>query len=115
MKTIRLLPCLVFLAAALRLPAAPVESRISAVTVYQDRAVVTRTAAVQLPGGTTELVFANLPPSLNEQSLQGSGRGTAQASILDVSARQTFVDFTPNARVKELEDQLRSLAKCTRS
>ena len=114
MKTPRLLLSLGLFATALRLGAAPVDSHISAVTVYQDRAVVTRTATVQLTGGTVELVFANLPQALNEQSLQVSGKGTAQATILDVSAKQTFVDYTPNARVKELEDQLRTLAKQVR-
>jgi len=114
MKTTRLVLSLTLLAAALRLSAAPVDSRISAVTVYQDRAVVTRTATVQLTGGTTELVFANLPQALNEQSLQVSGKGSAAATILDVSAKQTFVDYTPNARVKELEDQLRVLGKESR-
>ena len=94
--------------------AAPVNSTISAVTVYTDRAVVTRSATVDLAGGTTELVFANLPQALNERSLQVSGRGTAQALILDVSAKQTYVDFTPNARVKELEDQLKGLGKQVR-
>ncbi len=96
------------------LRAAPATSTISAVTVYTDRAVVTRTASVELVAGTTELIFANLPQALNERSLQVSGRGTAQALILDVSAKQTFVDFTPNARVKELEDQLKGLGKQVR-
>lgn len=111
MKMLRLSLAAALGLAALRLAAAPVDSRISAVTVYQDRAVVTRLASVDLAGGTTELVFANLPQSLNEQSLQVGGRGTAQATILDVSAKQTYVDFTPNARVKELEDQLKALGK----
>ena len=112
MKTPRLfLAVLCLLSSVLCLRAAQVDSRISAVTVYQDRAVVTRSATVQLTGGTTELIFANLPQALNEQSLQVSGKGTAQATILDVSAKQTFVDYTPNARVKELEDQLRALGK----
>ncbi len=93
----------------------PVDSKISAVTVYTDRAVVTRSATVELAGGTIELTFANLPQALNERSLQVSGRGTAQALILDVSAKQTYVDFTPNARVKELEDQLRGLGRQMRS
>lgn len=115
MKTPCLLLVLGLLSSVLRLAAAPVDSRISAVTIYQDRAVVTRTATVQLGGGTAELVFANLPQSLNEQSLQVSGRGTAQASILDVSAKQTYVDYTPDARVKELEDQLKALGKQMRS
>jgi uncharacterized protein (TIGR02231 family) len=90
---------------------APVDSTITAVTVYTDRAVVTRTASVDLPGGITELVFANLPQALNEHSLQVSGKGTAQALILDVASKQTYIDFTPNARVKEIEDQLRGLQK----
>jgi uncharacterized protein (TIGR02231 family) len=111
MKTPRLLLALGLLASVVRLSALPADSRITAVTVYQDRAVVTRTATVQLPGGTTELVFAHLPQTLNEQSLQVSGKGTAQASILDVSAKQTYVDYTPDVRVKELEDQLKAFAK----
>ncbi|MBI2518125.1 MAG: mucoidy inhibitor MuiA family protein [Opitutae bacterium] len=111
MKIIRLFLSLSALLAVLRLGAAPVTSTISAVTVYTDRAVVTRTATAELGTGVTELVFANLPESLNEQSLQVSGKGTAAATILDVSAKQTYVDFTPNARVKELEDQLKALGK----
>ena len=114
MKSTRLVLLLGLLSAVLRLGAAPVSSTISAVTVYTDRAVVTRTATVELAGGTAELVFANLPDALNERSLQVSGKGTAQALILDVSAKQTFVDFTPNARVKELEDQLKGLQKLMR-
>src|SRR5689334_13206344 len=90
--------------------AAPViaNSHISAVTVYADRAVVTRTVALDPAAtGVIEVAFEKLPTSLLDQSLQVSGRGTAQTSILDVAARATFVDFTPNARIKALEDELR--------
>ncbi|MDB6166702.1 MAG: hypothetical protein JWQ83_1842 [Lacunisphaera sp.] len=115
MKTLRPFPSvLCLLSSVLWLNAAPVPSTITAVTVYTDRAVVTRTASRDLPAGVSELIFENLPASLLDQSLQVSGKGTASATILDVSAKQTYVDFTPNARVKELEDQLRGLAKQTR-
>ena len=113
----RLLASFGALTAAALISAAPVpvDSAITAVTVYTDRAVVTRTGSIELPGGITELVFANLPEALNEHSLQVTGKGTAQAVILDVASRQTYVDFTPNARVKELEDQLRALQKQMRA
>ncbi len=114
MKTSRPVLFFALLFTALRLTAAPVNSTITAVTVYTDRAVITRTATVDLTSGTTELVFANLPEALNERSLQVSGKGTAQALILDVSSKQNYVDFTPNARVKELEDQLKGFAKQVR-
>ena len=93
------------------LRADPVDSHISAATVYLDRAVVTRTAGGELAAGEHALVFERLPAALLDQSLQASGHGTATATILDVSAQTAFVDFTPNARVKELEDQFLALQK----
>ncbi len=97
------------------LAAAPVDSRLTAVTVYADRAVVTRTAALDLAPGAVEITFEKLPATLLDQSLQVSGRGTAEATILDVTARTAYLDFTPNERVKTLEDELRGLGKQRRA
>jgi uncharacterized protein (TIGR02231 family) len=91
--------------------AAPLQSTITAATVYLDRAVVTRTGVVELAPGEHELVLTDLPASLLDQSLIVSGRGTARATILDVGARTRWLDFTPNERVRELEEQLKSLGR----
>ena len=93
------------------LSGAPVDSRITAVTVYGDRAIVTRTSASELTAGEHALVFENLPNALVDQSLQASGRGIAGATILDVSAQTVFIETTANDRVKTLEDQLKALQK----
>jgi uncharacterized protein (TIGR02231 family) len=95
--------------------AAPVDSHLTAATVYLDRAVVTRTATAELSVGVQEVTFSSLPVSLVDQSLQVSGRGTATATILDVTARNAFVEVTPDARVKTLEDELNALLKQRRS
>ena len=100
-----------FLATALAALAANVDSTITAVTVYTDRAVITRTAAADLPAGITELVFSRLPQTLDERSLQVSGQGSAPVTILDVSTRPTHVDFAANPRVQELEEQLQRLQR----
>lgn len=114
MKTFPFL-CAALCAALLpRLSAAPVEadSRITAVTVYRDRAVVTRTVGLEVnQSGPLDVVFARLPAGLLEQSLQVTGRGTAQTTVLDVGARVQHVEFAPNERVKTLEDQLRALGR----
>lgn len=90
----------------------PATSSINAVTVYTDRAIVTRAAALDLTAtGVSEVTFDKLPANLLDQSLQVSGRGAAQVTILDVTARAAYVDFTPNDRVKAIEDELRALAK----
>lgn len=99
-----------FAAAPVAVLAAP--STINAVTVYTDRAIVTRAAPLELATtGVIEVVFEKLPANLLDQSLQVSGRGAAQVAILDVTARAAYVDFTPNERVKVIEDELRALAK----
>jgi hypothetical protein len=113
LPTCRALLALVLSTAALA--AAPTDSKITAATVYLDRAVVTRTATAELVPGVQELTFTGLPAGLVEQSLQVSGRGTATATILDVSARQVFVEATPDTRVKTLEDELNALLKQRRT
>jgi uncharacterized protein (TIGR02231 family) len=119
MKLLRLpLFALAALAAAPAvLPAAAIttSSQLSAATVYLDRAVLTRTARVDLPAGQSELVFERLPAGLVDQSLQVAGRGTATATILDVSARTTYVAATPSMRVKALEDELIGLQQQDRA
>ena len=99
------------------LPAAAIttSSQLTAATVYLDRAVLTRTARVDLPAGQSELVFERLPAGLVDQSLQVAGRGTATATILDVSARTTYVAATPSMRVKALEDELFGLQQQDRA
>jgi uncharacterized protein (TIGR02231 family) len=98
--------------------AAPIaaESRITAVTVYTDRAVVMRTASVQIGStGVVELTVDRLPAGLQEESLQVAGRGTAQTTLLDVTARPVFVAYTPNERVKALEDEIQALTRQDRT
>ena len=91
--------------------AAPLQSTITAATVYLDRAVVTRTGVIELAPGEHELMLSDLPASLLDQSLIVSGRGTARATILDVGARTRWLDFTPNEKVRELEEQLKALGR----
>ncbi|WP_256942871.1 mucoidy inhibitor MuiA family protein [Achromobacter xylosoxidans] len=92
------------LAAAAGLP-----SSIGSVTVYQDRAVVTRAASSELAAGEHELVLEKLPASLQENSLQVSAKSTGQATLLDVKVRDAYQADTANERVKQLEEQVRKL------
>jgi uncharacterized protein (TIGR02231 family) len=94
---------------------APTDSRITAVTVYGDRAIVTRTTSSDLTAGEHALVFENLPTALLDASIQASGRGVPGATILDVRTQTIFVEATANEQVKALEDQLKSLQKQRRA
>jgi uncharacterized protein (TIGR02231 family) len=101
-----------FSLAAAAAAATPVESQITAATVYTDRAVVTRTATLEnLAVGEHELALENLPGALMDDSLQVYPAGSAQVTILDVNARNTFVEATTDPKVKELEDRLKDFAR----
>jgi len=97
------------LAFSTALSASPVDSRITSVTVYADRAIVTRTVSNTLTAGEHTLEFENLPTALADQSLQASAFGVPGATILDVSARTIFSETTANEHVWALEDQIKNL------
>ncbi len=90
--------------------AAALPSSIGAVTVYQDRAVVTRAASSELAAGEHELILDNLPASLQENSLQVSAKSTGQATLLDVKVSDVYQTDTANERVRSIEAQIDTLA-----
>ena len=89
--------------------AAALPSAIGAVTVYQDRAVVTRQASAELAAGEHELVLEKLPALLQDNSLQVAAKSTGQATLLDVKVRTAYEANTPNDRLRQLEQQINQL------
>lgn len=91
-----------------------VESRPSAVTVFPDQAMVTRTGKVKLPAGSHTLVFQGLPGSLDEESVRITASGLAGTTIGAVQRREIPQEELAHARerdiakhVTELTDQRR--------
>ena len=83
-------PTLLLIALAVTAPALPAVSapasvapahQISAVTVYPDRAQVTRTATLTLGPGTHTVRFEKLPLGLAADSVRVRAAGTADATL----------------------------------
>jgi uncharacterized protein (TIGR02231 family) len=105
-----ILSALLVLSAVFSLQAAtPIDSSIAAATVYLDRAVVTRTAAIDLAQGEQELVFKHLPFELLDDSLQVTGHGAAAVTILEVTAKTEWLNTAPNASIRDLEAEAKGL------
>jgi uncharacterized protein (TIGR02231 family) len=64
-----------------------VASRIDAVTIYPDAAIVTRLAEVDAPAGDSVLTFRNLPLGLDPESLRVEGAAVAALTIGAVETR----------------------------
>lgn len=112
----RLLPAalglVVFLSVPVPMLAAPAEalivanSRIAAVTVYPDRAQITRTASFDLAPGTYVLRFDRLPADLQADSLRVRGEGSARALIHGFDLQTVYLGRSPDKQVAALQAQL---------
>lgn len=72
-----------------------VNTKILAVTVYQDRAMIIRSGSMKLSPGTQTLVFANLPDNLDPNSLQLSGIGGGMIKDVRQVIEQTRTEVHP--------------------
>ncbi|WP_127478679.1 mucoidy inhibitor MuiA family protein [Sulfurivermis fontis] len=107
-KTLLLVP-LLFVSLPLVARDIPSTSTVSAVTVYPDRAQVTRQVKLELPAGSHTVLIANLPPRLIEQSLQVRGQGNGRLLIGAVEARRVFSTQLAGEREQKLAETLRAL------
>ena len=85
------------------------ETTITAVTVYLDRARVTRTGQLHAEPGQYRLEITELPLTLSPDSVRVSGRGTARARLSGVNVRRAFYTETPAASVAELERRIKEI------
>jgi uncharacterized protein (TIGR02231 family) len=79
---------------------------IAAVTVFPDRARVTRRGAVELAAGERRVVVAGLPLALQADSVRVAGTGPATVLGVDIARRHR--PRTADEVALDLEDQLRA-------
>jgi len=84
-------------------------SRISQVTIYPGSALVTREAQIDLPSGTHTVIFDNIVPEINENTLTVKGQGTAEVKIFGASIKSEYLTHSADDRVKDLTAQIESL------
>jgi uncharacterized protein (TIGR02231 family) len=81
---------------------------ITEVTVYTDRALITRRGSIQLEAGEQELRVNDLPQFLRD-SLRASGQSTRGARILNVDVTTAFYNRPPDQELQGLQDELERL------
>ncbi len=86
-----------------------IQSQVIEVSVFQDRARVTRRGTLTPEVGAQQIEFADLPLMLVPDSVRASGRGTANAVLLGVNTRRTYFSETPSGNARALEQQLEQL------
>jgi len=83
--------------------------RISRVTVYHGRALVTRTVSVELAAGATELVVSDLPAHILPETLHADADGPF--NVLSVRYREHAVSEDTRQEVRQLDEQIKELTR----
>ncbi|MEH2420941.1 MAG: mucoidy inhibitor MuiA family protein [Nostoc sp.] len=86
-----------------------VQSEIVAVTVYSDRALVTRRGVVYLTGIEQELVITPVPVTLETESVRVRGIGTVGVRLVGVSSDRIYTTEPVAERVAHLTRQIQQL------
>lgn len=88
----------------------PVESDIKEVTVFLNKAQVTREAKSRIEAGKTDLVLSGLTAQLDPSSVQVAGKGSF--TILGISHRQNYLtEFNVPKKLRILKDSLANYQK----
>jgi uncharacterized protein (TIGR02231 family) len=86
-----------------------VETQVVAVTVYSDKALVTRRGVVSLTGIERELVMTSLPVTLETDSVRVGGTGTVGVRLLGVSCDRIYTTEPVAERVAQLTRQIQEI------
>ncbi|MBG1243891.1 mucoidy inhibitor MuiA family protein [Nostoc sp. NZL] len=86
-----------------------VQSEIVAVTVYSDRALVTRRGVIDLTGIEQELIITPVPETLETESVRVSGKGTVGVRLVGVSSDRIYTTEPVAERVANLTRQIQQL------
>src|SRR4030095_15415080 len=87
---------------------ASVDTTITDVTVYTDRARVTRRGNTHLTQGEQTLSIENVPTSMQDDSVRASGRG-AGVRILGVETVRDYITVAPEEDLAALQKELENL------
>jgi uncharacterized protein (TIGR02231 family) len=91
------------------------DTKITAVTVYLDRALIVRKGKIQLTGEETELIVPELPLSLNTNSVRVAGRGTTRVKLLAVRTETDFSNEPVNQEIARLQAEIETLEEQKRT
>ncbi|KJF43834.1 hypothetical protein LH29_12235 [Draconibacterium sediminis] len=85
-----------------------IKTEVNEVTVFIDKAQVTRQKTVELNSGITILKFINLSPFIDAKSVQVKAKG--DVTVLAVNHQQNFIDkLEKSEEVKKIEEKLDDL------
>ncbi|MDD2688935.1 MAG: mucoidy inhibitor MuiA family protein [Candidatus Omnitrophica bacterium] len=85
------------------------DSKITQVSVYPDSSLITRTVSLKLSPGEYQVIFANIIPEVDENSLRVSAVPAEGTKILGGVVKKEFLKEEASEKVKQLQEEIQKL------
>jgi uncharacterized protein (TIGR02231 family) len=85
------------------------DSRVVGVMIYPDSVLVTRQAQVKLNPGQNKVVFSDIIPEVDENSLKVSLNENSGAKLLGAQVKQEYLEQIPSEQIQKLKDQIQAI------
>lgn len=85
------------------------DSKIAQVVIYSGNALVTRVAKVRLIPGEHKVIFPNIIPEIDSNSLRVKGEGSAEVKILGAQVENEILQDNPVEKIKNIQDKILNL------
>jgi len=85
------------------------QSKIENVTIFSGNAVINRVSPVKLNQGQHKVIFPELIPEIDDNSIRVSGEGSAEVKILGAQLVRKFLEDSADKKVRELEEAIQGV------
>jgi uncharacterized protein (TIGR02231 family) len=85
------------------------DSKIQGVTIYPDSALISRAANLKLIPGDQKIIFSDIIPDIDENSLRVSATPTENIRILGAQVKKEFLKEEVAQRVRQIKDEIQKL------
>ncbi len=109
LKIVVFLGLILFLGANACAAEIEVKSEIGEVSVYADSALINRLVSLELDKGAHKVIFPDIIPDVDENSLRVSAEGTAVIRLFGAQVKKEYLEEIPSERIKQLLEEIQIL------
>lgn len=85
------------------------DSRIVEVTIYPGSALISRVAELKLNPGSHQIIFPDIIPEVDENSLRVSTDSAAEVKLFGAQLKKEFLKEVPSEKIMQLNDELQKI------
>ena len=85
------------------------QSAIAQVTVYPDSALLTRVATLKLNPGEYKVIFSNIIPEVDENSLRVTTSDIVAVKLFGAQLKREYLKDIPSEQIQQLKDQIQKM------